>query len=156
MRQGDTRTADLLGELSRVYAELDARLEGFGCDASTDCCHFERTRREPWVTDLEWALVSKALGRLGGRDAVAAKNRRALPLAGEGRCPLLDSEGRCAVYAARPLGCRTFFCERIQGPGRLPRDAVRDALREIQGLSERYAPASPTGRPLRQRFERSR
>lgn len=146
----------MLGELARVYAELDRRLDGFGCDASTDCCHFERTGREPWVTDLEWALVAKALGRLGGRDAVAAKNRRSLPLVGEGRCPLLDGDGRCSVYEARPLGCRTFFCERVQGPGRVPRDAVRDALREIQALSERFSPASPTGRPLRQRFEAKR
>jgi uncharacterized protein len=156
MRRGAVPPPDHLGELARIYTTLDARLEGFTCDASTDCCHFERTGREPWVTDVEWAFVVKALGRLGGRDAVAAKNRRALPLVGEGRCPLLDPQGRCSVYASRPLGCRTFFCDRVQGPGRVPREAIREALREIQTLSERVSPASPTGRPLRQRFEAKR
>ncbi len=145
--------AALAEELRGVYARLDAALDGFSCDASTDCCHFDRTGREPWVTDVEWEVVARELGRLGGRDAVAAKNRRALPLVNEGRCPLLDASGRCSAYAARPLGCRTFFCDRVQGPGRVPRDAVRDALRELQGISERFSPASPTGRPLRQRFE---
>ena len=156
VRRGAGQNKDLLGDLLRVYADLDARLAGFGCDESTDCCHFERTGREPWVTDLEWAVVANAVARLGGRDAVVAKNRRALPMVGEGRCPLLDAAGRCSVYDARPLGCRTFYCERVQGPGRVPRDAVRDALRELQTLSERFTPASPTGRPLRQRFERKR
>jgi len=143
----------LTGDLRAVYERLDRALAGFSCDASTDCCHFERTGREPWVTEVEWALLAKELGRLGGRDAVAAKNRRSLPLVNEGRCPLLDASGRCSAYAARPLGCRTFFCERVQGPGRVPRDAVREALRELQAISERFSPASPTGRPLRQRFD---
>ncbi len=150
-RRDDHRDA-LLDGLRDAYARLDGALDGFGCDASTDCCHFERTGREPWVTDVEWALVAKALGSLGGRDAVAAKNRRSLPLVNEGRCPLLNAEGRCSVYDARPLGCRTFFCDRVQGPGRVSRDAIRAALRELQAISERYSPASPTGRPLRQRF----
>jgi Fe-S-cluster containining protein len=143
----------LLDELRAIYGGLDRALAGFSCDASTDCCHFERTGREPWVTDVEWAVLAKALGRLGGQEAVAAKNRRSLPLLNEGRCPLLDASGRCSAYEARPLGCRTFFCERVQGPGRVPRDAVRDALRALQAIAERFSPASPTGRPLRQRFE---
>lgn len=142
----------LVDALREAYARLDAVLEPFSCDLSTDCCHFERTGREPWVTDVEWTIVAKALGALGGRDAVAAKNRRTLPIVNEGRCPLLGADGRCSVYSARPLGCRTFFCDRVQGPGRVPRDAVRDALREVQRISEQFSPTSPTGRPLRQRF----
>ena len=34
----------------------------------------------------------------------------------ERRCTLLSDEGKCLVYASRPFGCRTFFCERARGP----------------------------------------
>lgn len=64
--------------------------------------------------------------------------RRALeetPLAGEPRaaadfaCALLDADGRCSVYATRPLVCRTQGLALAYPAGLIPTDAImhRDA-----------------------------
>ena len=31
-------------------------------------------------------------------------------------CPLLSADGRCRIYASRPFGCRTFFCDDAEAP----------------------------------------
>jgi Fe-S-cluster containining protein len=67
---------------------------------------------------------------------------------------MLDARGRCRIYAARPLGCRTFFCERAQGPGKLPRSEIQRAVRDLAALASRHAPRAPEGRPLSRLFER--
>jgi|GEM_PF-387746 len=122
----------LLDELRVIYTEVDAFTSGWTCDASTECCRFGVTGREPYPTPVELALVDEALARRG-----PLPKRRALPVLasvstsglgttkpkdatrggqGERRCPLLSEEGRCYVYDARPFGCRTFFCSRARGP----------------------------------------
>jgi len=117
--------------LSQIYAETDRLLAGWSCERSTDCCHFGRTGREPQLWANEWALLRKAL-----RAHPAPRTRR-LPLAEERRCPLLGDDDRCVAYAARPFGCRTFFCERATGPERRPPRAELNALgRRIAALAE--------------------
>jgi Fe-S-cluster containining protein len=70
--------------------------------------------------------------------------RRQLALAGE--CPLLE-DGRCRIYASRPFGCRTFFCDNVEG--KLPaRARVQELSRRVADLSARYAPRDPGARPL--------
>jgi hypothetical protein len=135
--------------LARVYARTDARLAGWSCAASTDCCHFERTGREPLLWPNEWALLSRALAARGGPSAVVKKRR--LPLVDdEGRCPLLDDAGRCKVYTARPFGCRTFFCAAASGPERrVPRDAIQGFAREIVALAQAADPCCSGPRSLR-------
>ncbi|HEY8075326.1 MAG TPA: YkgJ family cysteine cluster protein [Labilithrix sp.] len=139
-------TGDMLAELRAIYAELDAFLDGFTCETSGDCCHFGRTGREPYPTAVEVAELERALRARGG----APKKR--LPTV-ERRCALLDERGRCSVYASRPFGCRTFFCERARGPvGEAPpkqrdREIVRMS-RAIADLSTRFHPADPGARPL--------
>jgi Fe-S-cluster containining protein len=65
---------------------------------------------------------------------------------------MLDG-GKCRIYDSRPLGCRTFFCERIQGDRRrFPRDEIQRAVRDLADLSARYAPRDPSGRPLTRAF----
>lgn len=148
----------LLAELSTLYEDVDALYRGASCDRSTECCRFGITGREPQVTSIELALVTRALRERGG---APSKKRRALPLtqehsrsrtglavARERACPLLLSPGRCAVYEARPLGCRTFFCERAQLAQPVDRRALRDAVRRLQELAVRHAPSGDRPRAL--------
>jgi hypothetical protein len=138
-----------------ILGQASALVAGSGCDCSTECCRFGLTGREPWVTVAEWQLVVAEVRRQGRR----------LPPAGdddddehaEGRCPFLDvdaadpTRGRCRIYAARPLGCRTFFCERAVHAdgrqGRLPTTTAR-ALRPLAGDLAALAPGTEA-RPLR-------
>jgi len=133
-------------ELRALYTEVDGLLAGWTCEASTDCCRFGVTGREPYPTAVELAEVQHAARARGG-----LPKRRSLPLAEERRCELLDDGGRCLIYASRPFGCRTFFCDRAEGPSgerTVPRDAIARIGREIAALSARFAPADPGPRPL--------
>ena len=159
-------------ELLALYAEVDALLAPFSCDASTDCCRFGVTGREPYPTAIELAEVERAARGVGGlashvaKSAAAAATKtarggrgRALPLAvsaatDERRCPLLSDEGRCRVYASRPFGCRTFFCDRATGPGKMPRADVQRLSRAVASLSARFEPRDPGPRPLSRALER--
>lgn len=97
-----------------------------GCD---DCC---RTRFS--VTRLEARAVRGVLRGLDGplRERIAERARSASPA-----CPFLESNGRCAVYEARPVICRTHgLALRLReegGPRRLP---VLDACpKNFRGLA---------------------
>lgn len=136
-----------LSELQALYKRVDAALDGWGCASSTDCCRFGVTGREPYPTAVEVLLIDHAVRERGG----SLPKRRALPLANERRCALLSDEGRCLIYAARPFGCRTFYCERAQGPvgeRDLPRNVISEIAREIAALSQRTIPVDPNPRPL--------
>lgn len=134
--------------LLALYAEVDALLAGYACDASTECCQFGVTGREPYPTAVELAEVTHAIVAAGF--ALPAPPRgRALPVVDETRrCPLLDARGRCRIYASRPFGCRTFFCGRATGPGKIPRADIQRVSRAIADLSARFAPRDPLARPL--------
>lgn len=123
-----------------ILHEVDSALDGWGCDASTECCRFAVTGREPWVTALEWRLVVDESARQGRR-------LPAIPKHEDERCPFLATQegnkgGRCTVYAARPLGCRTFFCERARhtdgrtgAPSTSTRE-LREASRSLAALPD--------------------
>lgn len=138
-----------LRELRALYARIDGAVQGWGCESSTDCCRFGVTGREPYPTAVELAELERAVKARGG-----LPKRRTLPVASERRCALLSDDGRCLVYASRPFGCRTFFCERARGPvgeradSGLPRETIAEVAREIAALSARFAPADPGPRPL--------
>jgi uncharacterized protein len=144
-------------ELSRIYAEADALYDGWSCDASTECCRFAVTGREPYVTSIEIARVRRAVAARGLRvdkllDRPAKK--RPLPLADntrgrdEGVCPMLDARGRCAVYTDRPFGCRTFFCDRARGPRQVPKAEVVALVGELKSLAATHERGGDVGRPL--------
>lgn len=143
------RRVEPLVELRRLYAVIDGALAGIGCEKSTDCCRFGVTGREPYPTAVELAELERAVRARGG-----LPKRRTLPLAAERRCDLLGDDGRCLVYAARPFGCRTFFCDRAEGaqgePLRsvLPKDVISEVGRDIAALSARFRPSDPGPRPL--------
>jgi len=145
---GEAAGEDALGALRALYGEVDRLVEGFGCDASTDCCRFGVTGREPYPTAVELAELGRAVRARGG-----LPKRRSLPIESERRCDLLSDQGKCLVYASRPFGCRTFFCDRARGPAGetardLPRGAIAELGRAVADLSARFAPADPGPRPL--------
>ena len=126
-------------ELLALYAEVDALLAPISCPGSTDCCHFGRTGREPYPHAVELAEVEHARASLG-------RAPRSPHLNVEGRCPLLGRDGRCRIYASRPFGCRTYFCDRASGE--VPRERVREIGRRIADLSARAFPRDPGPRAL--------
>jgi Fe-S-cluster containining protein len=127
--------------LRKLYERTDALHAHFSCDASTDCCHFGVTGREPYPTAVELAELELALA------SAPMKKRRSLELAEHRRCPVLGDDGRCRAYAARPFGCRTYFCARARGAP-VDRAEVQHIARAIAALSARFAPRDPGPRPL--------
>lgn len=110
-----------------ILADVDGALADVRCDGVADCCRFAVTGREPWLTSVEWQLVVAEVRRQGRRLPTPQVHH-------DGRCPFLTDQGRCQVYAARPLGCRSHFCERAQ-PKAPHASAFRRAARALAELS---------------------
>lgn len=153
MRRGEDEGA-LLDELASFYADVDAAFATTSCPATSECCRFARTGREPYVTSLEMAMVDRALARRGGSFPQGPKplheERRELPVLKEERaCPFLSKERRCSIYEARPLGCRTFFCERGTTEGRpVKHKELLAFVNRLKDLAQRHTPGGDEGRPF--------
>ena len=121
-----------LKELDAIYRKVAQLQQGWTCALSGDCCQLAKTGREPYVWPLEWLRVKQGLAEQG----------RALPLAprADGACPLLDARGRCGLYADRPLGCRTFFCERGHGPTKISRDQITALMVRLERVATELDP----------------
>ena len=138
----------LLGELAAIYAQVEARYRDHSCPGSTECCRFAVTGREPYVTSVEALAVARAVARRGGK---LSPRKRALPLVlgrAERICPLLDATGRCSIYADRPFGCRSFWCERTSRDTPVSQAERTQMVRQLQDLSARHQPDGDRGRPL--------
>lgn len=116
-----TRRTDALA----VLDDADGVRAGWSCERSAECCHFAVTGREPYLTEPEWEILEAELLRQGRRVPAMPESRV---------CPFLGEDLRCTVYAARPLGCRTFFCHRASGP-HVPRRELADLARRLEVLS---------------------
>lgn len=92
--------------LAEIYAELDELLAAVRpvCLARGICCRFEEADHILYATGLEADHAADTLP-----DAPAPE--------AEGRCPY-HVGGKCTAREARPLGCRTYFCD----------PSMRDAL----------------------------
>jgi hypothetical protein len=110
------------------------------------CCHFEVTGREPYPTAVELAEVFDAVRGRGARARPTGRRLRVVPE--HRRCPLLGDDARCMIYASRPFGCRTFFCDRGDGLPKNARGGLREVARRIADLSARAFPRDPLPRPL--------
>jgi Fe-S-cluster containining protein len=143
--------------LLALYAEVDELVAGWTCACSrsgvggtpeAQCCHFGVTGREPYPTAVELEEVRHAMRAA----SVTPRDPRKLPMAELRPCPLLSPDGRCRIYASRPFGCRTFFCEHGEAPygarEKLPRDAINAIGRKIADLSAEAFPRDPRPRPL--------
>lgn len=150
-------------ELEQVYRDVDTRLSNDTCPASTECCRFGITGREPYVTSIEVALVERAIARRGGPRALGKaptplgtiepadrKDKRRLAVVDdEEPCPLLDAKGRCSIYESRPFGCRTYFCERAIRSSDLGQRDINEFVRRIKDIAARHAVGGDQGKPLR-------
>jgi Fe-S-cluster containining protein len=101
LRDARARLAALFAKIDTFFTAAEAR-EGAAitCHAGcSDCC------RRFTVTGLEAEVIREGLGALPAarRDELAI--RAADPTTDV--CPALDADGRCAIYAHRPVICRT-------------------------------------------------
>jgi hypothetical protein len=89
----------LRAALESAYRELDGEILalGVGCWERGDCCEFERCDHRLFASSVEIAYV-------------AQKHAPPLPARGV-LCPFW-SAGKCTERERRPLGCRTYFCDR--------------------------------------------
>lgn len=73
-----------------------------------------------------------------------------------GDCPLLLSDGGCSVYADRPFGCRTFFCDDAMLPAGNRRREVDVLAKRLRTLSEQLGERElvPLTTWLEQSFDR--
>jgi len=147
LRHRQTHDGELYAALLSVYADADRIFSGYRCPAEAECCRFGITGREPYVTSIELYAIERAIAARGGLKGL--RRGRSLPMVTEERpCPMLTAEGRCAIYAARPLGCRTFYCDRATSPERVRHDEVLGLVRRVQEIAARHAPDGDRGRPL--------
>ena len=121
-------------EIHAIYRELDQEIAQLAprCEVSGRCCRFAEYGHTLFVSEAEFALLLSE---------APPPTRRVDD--GE-TCPWQDLKGRCTARAARPLGCRVYFCDptyEAHAPeiterflGRLKR------LIERFGLNWNYAP----------------
>ena len=122
--------------LEALYRQADAAWSGFRCPASAECCQLARRGREPWLWEVEWDALRRAVPELP-------------PPRVDGGCRFLDAEGRrCTAYAARPLGCRTYFCHRATGPAREPAEEMDRLQRRLETIARSVHPDESGPRPL--------
>ena len=113
-----------LTETRAVLRLADREWSGHGCPATAGCCQLKATGRPPWLWPTEWTLLLQRVGA----DLPPPRE--------DGGCPFLDAAGtRCGVYEDRPLGCRTFFCHRRQGPAALPAAATNALFDRLRALN---------------------
>ena len=125
--------SNALAEVRAIYAELAKRTIQRNCIARTECCQFHLTGQTPHLTKGEALLAAKALRGTG---------RKELPDTDDDVCPMLKREnGKCMIYADRPFGCRTHFCDAAGGP--YARKEVIDLIRRLEDLDVRLKGDGP-------------
>ncbi len=121
-------------ELAALYAELDREVARFGpsCELSGRCCRFKEYGHTLFVSTAEVRLLL---------EQAPAPQR---PLDRGESCPWQDQRGRCTARAARPLGCRVYFCDPMyQHAGEEISERFIGQLKQLtetHGLPWNYAP----------------
>lgn len=95
------RLEELWRKVDAFFERVDSRLPGeMACAAGcADCC-----RRRLSVTGLEAEVILEELTRLPPDERARLAERAA---AGGEACAALGEDGRCGIYASRPLVCRS-------------------------------------------------
>lgn len=88
-----------LREIARLYREIDGEVQalGVGCWAHGDCCDFRRFDHKLMASSLEISYVKE-----GHPERLESSSSL---------CPFWKA-GKCTERERRPLGCRTFFCDK--------------------------------------------
>ncbi|HEY3241923.1 MAG TPA: hypothetical protein VGM03_01105 [Phycisphaerae bacterium] len=119
------RDPEFLSAVESVYADLDARIATRRplCINRGACCQFEAFGHRLFVTPVELAyFIAKSEGPLRAPTSAAA-------------CPYQVS-GLCTMRAARPTGCRIFFCD-VAAQHWQP-DETEQTLAQIRALHSRF------------------
>lgn len=135
--------------LLALLAQGSALVAGGTCDSSTECCRFGITGRQPYVTFVELIHLLRHDAQAAGKRARRLAVLSPIEHLAQDTCAFLAPTGRCRAYDARPLGCRTFFCDRASVPMRMDRAALRRIGWELQQLSRELGDGRE-GRPLHQ------
>jgi hypothetical protein len=112
------RLGELFAKVDAFFGRAAERFPGpagITCHAGcADCC-----RRRFSVTAIEAEVIAEGLASLPAatRAALATRATGGDP----GVCPALEADGRCAIYASRPVICRTHglpirFAADLPGP----------------------------------------
>ncbi|MFM8655086.1 MAG: YkgJ family cysteine cluster protein [Verrucomicrobiota bacterium] len=118
------RHEPFLAEVRSVYAELAQLPVQRNCLRRTECCRFQLTGKIPQLTRGEALLAAQRFRATG---------RKTLPQRPDGACPMLQADtGKCLIYAARPFGCRTHFCQMAGGP--IGRHEVLPLIRRLEKI----------------------
>jgi hypothetical protein len=132
--RGSHRPPPFHGDLRQVYVELDAEVARLApvCQISGRCCRFREYGHTLFVSAPEVQyLLSEA-------------PEPVRPLDEGETCPWQDDRGHCTARAARPLGCRVYFCDpayQDAAPLLSERFIARlKRLAERHGLPWNYAP----------------
>ncbi len=114
------RYDELAAKVDAFHARVDQRHPGaLTCRAGcSQCCHQHLT-----VLPLEMARITQAVRALPEAERLALRARVEAGPGADPRCVLLDDDGRCRTYAARPLICRSHGLPvQVQDDGGARRD----------------------------------
>lgn len=113
LRLRDRVDAFATGVFARRAADV---LCGPGCSA---CCEAHLS-----VSAIEALAVAEQLDSLPADRRAELARRSTREEEGDPRCVMLDDDGLCAIYPARPLVCRTQGLPLLYPPGFVPAEAV--------------------------------
>lgn len=138
--------AKLIAKVDRFHTEVEGRSPLACCRGCDACCRVELS-----VCAVEASRIDEYLRAAedGVRSRVAARAQAAR--SDPPRCVMLDDEGSCAVYAVRPMVCRTQGMALRYPPRTFPEDAVmaRDgAGSDIVWCPLNYRDTPPEGRDV--------
>jgi hypothetical protein len=126
-----SRLPELAAKIDAFFERVTAR-HGPDMQCHTgcsDCCHVRLT-----VTGVEAAAIRAVVA--GWPDAGRARLRAVIAEAPADRCAALDASGRCAIYAARPVVCRSHG---------VPIRIRERSLPVVQACHRNFAARGPAG-----------
>lgn len=111
----DDRRAAIQDAVGHILARVDAEIAVRQpiCNASGRCCHFEKYGHRLYVTTVELFYFALMQETADAGNGPSATGKIPLPQYFAGKvegCPY-QINNLCTARAARPLGCRIYFCD---------------------------------------------
>jgi len=116
-----------LEELDLLYERLerDPRLRGFACRMDGECCRFDSSGPDLYMTFLEAIRLFGAPAPDAGPSPSLEGGRTGAP------CPFLKDD-RCSRRKRRALGCRIYACDpALEGERAAVYEEFHEALKDI-------------------------